>query len=300
MHWTATVCGPQGVHELDWQSPVGAQPFIPGQLIRTGTRTCRRFGVSDALLTSDCDVTPMWDVDPDVNLIDTVPASWLPETTSSVKRFRLLWELLPADLRAWFNALFWSEPLRLHAFLTAPASMRHHHARKHGLFEHSVDCAWRARESARGDVCTSVDVLVLAALLHDAGKAGEYGWNAECSRWELTVRGELVGHRLTVQEWMAVARARLPRDMELSESTAMMVYHAIQACHAPDWVGLRAPRTPEAHHMASVDALSGHCDLIHVQALKGPLSLGNTASLPRALTARYVPALRRTVYLGRG
>lgn len=82
-------------------------------------------------------VTPLWQVDPDINLLDTVPLSWLPGLCSDsrvgdvdvgvkwVERFRVLWTYLSRPMRAWFNALFWHHPQRLRAFLSAPGSMKH-------------------------------------------------------------------------------------------------------------------------------------------------------------------------------
>jgi len=249
-------------------------------------------------------VTHLWEVDPDINLLDTVPQSWLPGLSSDsrmgradvgvkwVERFRVLWTHLSRPMRAWFNALFWHHPLRLHAFLSAPGSMKHHHARQHGLFVHSVDCAWRALRQAEGDEWVNVDVLLLSALLHDVGKAGEYEWNDHSKQWYLSDRGALMGHRMTGMEWMAAARGSLAVCDTPDEYTAMAVYHAINASNAPDWVGLRAPRTPEAFYLASVDALSGHCDLVDSHAVT------------HRIRGQYHPAFRGGAYvfngLGRG
>lgn len=291
VRWYATVCDADGLRDITWWGASHDVTIQSGQLIRITQLARRADGVrvhsqADQCLsrtvTGLCEVhgvTPLWQVDPDVNLLETVPQSWLPsprnETSSEntgvnwVERFRQLWIHLSRPMRAWFNAVFWHRPWRLHAFLSAPGSMKHHHARQHGLFIHSVDCAWRALGQVQDDALVNVDVLVLSALLHDVGKAGEYRWNDQTKQWHLSDRGALMGHRLTGVEWMATARGSLATCDAPGEYLAMAVYHAINASNAPDWVGLRAPRTPEAFYLASVDGLSGHCDLVQSHALVG-------------------------------
>jgi 3'-5' exoribonuclease len=233
-------------------------------------------------------------VQPGVNLLHTVPVHWLPseplQGLDVSHAFALLWARLPEALRAWFNAIFWEHPQRLWAFLHAPASLAHHHAGRHGLLRHSLECALHAVRLSRSDPEADPGVLLLAALLHDVGKAGEYeAWLSPRAhadprgpqRAGLSLRGELLGHRLTGLEWMAQARAWLPATLAPSETQALAVYHAIHACHAPAWVGLRSPRTPEAHYLASVDALSGHLELMgrlwrqgHAQGVRHPALQG--------------------------
>jgi hypothetical protein len=206
-------------------------------------------------------------VEPDVDLFETVPASWLSDV-SLLQMASHLWSRLSRPWRAWFNALFWNEAERFKGYLQAPASMAHHHCRMHGLFEHSLDCAQRARLLAQGDETVHLDLLTMAALTHDVGKAQEYEWSSFKQSWFLSNRGVLLGHKLSGMEWLVQARAILRECDQLQEAAAMALYHAIMACHAPDWVGLRGPRSPEAFYLSSVDSLSGHCEL--VQRLANP------------------------------
>lgn len=285
-----TVCGVQGLRDITWWSRTDAASVQSGQLICVNDGNPHRPRVVVEGFFPVARVTPLLAVDPDVNLLNTVPQSWMPEFDSAqgdtwVDGFHRLWGQLSRPMRAWFNALFWHHPKRLYRFLTSPASMKHHHARKHGLFIHSVDCMLRALRSSQHDPLVNTEVLLMAALLHDLGKADEYLWNERSSKFKLSDRGALIGHKLTTLEWMAAARVVLAVEDAPDEARVMAVYHAINACHAPDWVGLRVPRTPEAFYLASVDGLSGHCDLIATHAR------------PDRIQGLYHPTFRGGAYL---
>jgi 3'-5' exoribonuclease len=249
-------------HVLHWRPPRAAPLPEAGSLVRMAWR--RDHGTPQVVR-----VWTLPQVDPDVDLLQTVPRSWLPTDGalggmpySIMDAFASLWQRMTAPWRAWFNALFWHEPRRLQAFLTAPASLQHHHAHRHGLLLHSLDCAVRALRLAQHDPRVDQSLLLMAALVHDVAKAEEYEWDERTQSMRLTQRGELLGHRLGVLEWLAIARESLPEALRVPPPQALALYHAIEACNAPDWVGLRSPRTPEAHYLASVDALSGYAQLI--------------------------------------
>lgn len=276
---------PPSRHAIRWRQPRAAPLPAPGALVRLAWRFADH---------GDVQVLRVWEisrVEADVDLLRTVPTTALPGghplagvEGSVTDVFDALWRRLDAPWRIWFNALFWHAPRRLLGYLNAPASLQHHHATRHGLLVHSLDCAYRAWQAARHDPLVDHALLIVAALLHDVAKAEEYAWDASARRWRLSLRGELLGHRLGTLEWLAEARARLPAAQRVPEERALALYHAIEACHAPAWVGLRAPRTPEAHYLASVDALSGQLQLIATHAR------------PHTAQGRWSSALGRRVY----
>lgn len=59
-------------------------------------------------------------------------------------------------------------------FVIAPAAVRHHHAYRHGLLEHSVVVAECAADIAGRLTSVDRDLVVAGALLHDIGKTKAY------------------------------------------------------------------------------------------------------------------------------
>lgn len=259
--WVAPAWTNGSIQTMRWCSPVGYPEPKPYQLVQYDILDVDLLCRAGELDVHTVELSPS--IDPDINLLSTVPTTWLPKSSGleAVGELDKWWGALSQPLRAWFNAVFWLHPCRLNRFLLAPGSIKHHHAYPHGLLIHTLDCAQRVFEAAKSDRLVNMDVLVMAALMHDLGKADEYV-GLETSAVRLSDRGALIGHRMTTTEWLSVARSDLPTHLQVDEKIAMAVIHAINASNAPDWVGLRQPRTLEAFYLSSVDGLSGHCDLI--------------------------------------
>jgi len=242
----ATVLRGARTIDLTWTHAHANAELQPGQLVQP------------LALPETYAVVPAFQVLAKASLMATIPQQW-GVNANHLERVNHYWSQWPEMLRTWFNALFWREPERLRGFLTAPASLKHHHARPGGLIEHSLDCVDRVLAQAQGDTTVNQHVLSFVALLHDVGKAQEYLSSPSGYGVKLSLRGELIGHKLSCLEWLATARAQC--GMTIPENLAMPVYHAITASHAPDYVGLRSPRTPEAFYLSSVDQLSGVASL---------------------------------------
>lgn len=276
----AWVCG-EGLRWLRWRQPRTAPLVVRLQLAMAA------LSPTQSPQEQTWEVLRVWraPLQADVDPLHTVPSAWWCDSERDevlAPAFAELWALLPQPMRAWFHAIFWNHPQRWWMYLHAGGSLAHHHARPHGLFQHSLDCAQRALRLAGNEPGIDRAVLVLAALLHDLGKAGEYEWHA--GRWRLSLCGELIGHRLTTLQWMSEALLALPEALRPDASSVLGVHHAIHASHAPDWVGLRRPRTPEAMCLGSVDALSGHLDWVVQLRRRG------------AASGAYVPALKQRLY----
>lgn len=149
---------------------------------------------------------------------------------------------------------------RMKKFAFGPSSMRHHHSWQGGNFEHSVEVAVYALELAeqeghisRGRVDASL--LILGSFLHDVGKAQEYLPNNSTCGYELTQRGQLVGHQATGQIWVAEALEEISRD--LFEMDKLKIQHLICAAPSiPFELGGRQPRMMESDLIRAADRQS--------------------------------------------
>lgn len=195
---------------------------------------------------------------PSFNLFDTVLPGWVKDP-NLVARAATLWETLPRPLGHLVNAVLW-ESDRFHRFVTGPSSIRGHHNDISGNFRHTVEVAERARDLGLGCPLASTSLLVAGGLLHDVAKAAEYRYDRCGRRFRLSDRGELVGHRDTLIEWVAVARET--GGVIIDEATWLGLLHMLNAARgAPGWLGLREPRSLEAELLSIADRLSGHEDL---------------------------------------
>lgn len=194
----------------------------------------------------------------DFNLFDTVPGNWVKDRTL-IQRASALMVWLPQDLRHLFNGIFW-ESRRFHRFVVGPCSLNGHHNQTNGNFMHTVDVAERCLELANREPLACRSILVLASLLHDAGKADEYQFNHQRQCFEMSARGALVGHRHTILEWIAAALARL--RISLPENHHLALLHCLTAAKGAKYLGIRAPVSQEAIILSVADRLSGEADLL--------------------------------------
>lgn len=204
--------------------------------------------------------------DPSLDLFETVLTDWVADRTL-VKRASALVESLSPAFRQLFNAIFW-DGRRFHRFLVGPSSIAGHHSRRNGNFRHSVDVAELAARMIHGHEAACGPLLTLACLLHDAGKADEYGFDRRRQCFEMSPRGALLGHKVTVLEWISAAREKF--RIALPETHHLALLHALTAVQgAPEWMGLRKPVSLEAIALSMADRLSGQGDLIERLAPEG-------------------------------
>lgn len=198
---------------------------------------------------------------PALNLFDTVPHGWVNQRLL-LRRATAMWNALSRPMQHLFNAVMWDGG-RFRRYLVGPSSVSGHHNSQNGNLTHCIEVAERAVALAGSEKLACPDVLIAAALLHDAGKADEY-----CrinGRLQLTPRGKLVGHRHTIIEWIAAARAQ--PSVVVPEWHYLALIHALTCAKgAPPWLGLREPQSIDAAILSVADRLSGQSELMERHA----------------------------------
>lgn len=207
------------------------------------------------------------------NIFETIPATWSKDI-DAIERAAALWGELPRPLAHLVTALLWDGE-RLHRFVSGPSSLGGHHAHTGGNFRHSVEVAEQARALGQTLPLANVPLLIAGGLLHDLAKAAEYRYDRIHSHFQLSDRGQLIGHRDTLIEWLAVARSSA--GVVINEATWLGLLHMLNAAKgAPAWLGLREPRSLDAEILSTVDRLSSQGDLRQRTAPKGSGGFGTS------------------------
>lgn len=162
-----------------------------------------------------------------------------------------------------------SEPLRnlAEAFLTddsflakfsaAPAGVKHHHAYKGGLLEHVVSLMELCRVVAPRYDELNGDLLLMGALLHDAGKIEELVYQRELGYSD---EGQLIGHVVMgvvileqkLREYQELVGEAFPTELALRLKHMIVSHHGHYEFGSP-----KLPMTLEAvalHHLDDLDA----------------------------------------------
>lgn len=193
-----------------------------------------------------------------MNLFNLIPHAWVKDR-ELVKRGSVLMDELSDAHRLLFNAIFLDHN-RFERFCKQPSSMIGHHSEQSGNFRHTVEVAEEMRKQCKARDFTNMDLGILSALLHDAGKADEYIMNDK-GGWCMTERGKLLGHKVTVVEWIAAVVAKW--DIALPENHYVGLLHIFtSAANAPEYLGIREPALHESFLLSLCDRLSGRDDLI--------------------------------------
>ncbi|MDE2341976.1 MAG: metal-dependent phosphohydrolase [Betaproteobacteria bacterium] len=241
----------------------------------------------DTRIRPFCLVSPRWNIRPasyqgalqisrlvlmehpeaEENLFKMVPHGWV-KNRELIKRGAELVEKLPKSYRFLFNAIFWNGG-RFRRYCTGPSSMNAHHNFDNGNLIHSVELAAWMRDSIRTPEPERQALAVLAGLLHDGGKADEYQLTP-AGDWKLTDRGKLLGHKVTIIEWIAVAHDRYKWHSLPTEHYMALLHCLTSHAHAPEWTGIRRPTMAEAVLLSGLDQTSGQLELMERCAPENP------------------------------
>jgi 3'-5' exoribonuclease len=170
-------------------------------------------------------------------------------------------EVYDPDLRALLDSFLGDTSFRAD-FRRAPCTRSGHHAYLGGLLEHTVAVATLALEACTLHPRLNSDLLLCAAILHDAGKTLEFQLGAEIA---LSEAGTLVGHLVLGQQLVA-DRAR--RVDGFPDEKLHAVVHCLLAHHGPDALPGKRFRSAEALALYRLNAVDA--------AVKGALEHGLT------------------------
>jgi 3'-5' exoribonuclease len=180
------------------------------------------------------------------------PADFLPRAYRDVDELdgfleHLATEVYDDDLRRLLGAFLDDDGFRAD-FRRAPCTRGGHHAYLGGLLEHTVAVATLAHETCALHVRLNSDVLIAAALLHDAGKTREFEYGADIA---LSAEGRMLGHLAIGQRLIAerADRVRVP------ETKTLALLHCVLGHHGPDALPGRRFGSAEALALARLNSL---------------------------------------------
>ena len=170
-------------------------------------------------------------------------------------------EVYDPHLRALLDSFLGDTSFRAD-FRRAPCTRSGHHAYLGGLLEHTVAVATLALEACSLHPRLNSDLLLCAAILHDAGKTREFELGAEIA---LSEAGALVGHLVLGQQLVSERAQRLEG---FPDEKLHAVAHCLLAHHGPDALPVKRFRSAEALTLYRVNAVDA--------AVKGALEHGLT------------------------
>jgi 3'-5' exoribonuclease len=181
------------------------------------------------------------------------PAEFLPVAYRDMEELdgfleHLSREVYDADYRRLLDAFLGDDAFRAE-FRRAPCTRSGHHAYLGGLIEHTVAVGTLAFETSALHPRLNSDLLLCAAILHDAGKTVEFDLGAEIA---LSEAGALLGHVVLGQQLVS-ERARPLEDFPEAKLHALS--HCILAHHGADALPGRRFRSAEALALYRLNAL---------------------------------------------
>lgn len=120
------------------------------------------------------DIQDCWEITrPDNDAWNLIPRRWFSQPGDAERLCYLADQIETVALRDILGAVFSDDELTW-SFLTLPASHRHHHSWRGGLFCHSLECAEMVA-AIPGFRRIDTELGIVAALLHDIGKIRTQG-----------------------------------------------------------------------------------------------------------------------------
>jgi 3'-5' exoribonuclease len=184
------------------------------------------------------------------------PGEFLPAAYRSVEELEgflehLIREIHDPGLRAVVESVVVSGPLA-GDFRRAPATRASHHAYLGGLLEHTV-----ALGTLVGELCPlhprlDSDLLMAAAIVHDAGRAREFTYGAD---FGISEEGRMLGHLAIGAELVGSAASSLPEARRLALLNCVLSHHGPDSGPGRSQAAARGFASPEALALYRLNAL---------------------------------------------
>lgn len=201
----------------------------------------------------------------EVNLFNLIGHGWIGNSDLS-HRASIIFENLNHEYKLLFNCIFWNKD-RFQRFCIGPSSCIGHHSFKNGNLMHTIETCEHILNLQNNTPHVHKGLSLILGLLHDAGKADEYEQSTS-GKWYLSKRGNLLGHKLTIIEWVVTATTKY--NLKFKKDHYECLLNGLSAvANAPEWAGFRPPATFESILLSHADRLSGSQSLFQKTAIKG-------------------------------
>lgn len=135
----------------------------------------------------------------------------------------------------------------------AAVDTSHHHAYKHGLLVHTHEVTMLCAQHLNNDYDINEDVLISAAILHDAGKVYDYTDQGYKTHNYKMIRHVARSYQMFMQKVSELPNVLSAIPPEIIDA----ISHCILAHHGrKEWGSPVEPETPEAHILHYVDLFS--------------------------------------------
>jgi 3'-5' exoribonuclease len=168
-------------------------------------------------------------------------------------------------------------------FAVHPAAVQHHHNRRGGLIEHTLEVAKMCEAMCGIHKELNRDLIITGALVHDIGKIREI---TVARRIKADPTAQLVGHLMYTSLMLAekMEKAKTPEPLRSKILHMALSHHGLQDYGAP-----KEPMFPEAAALHYADAMSALvAEMIDFSEESRKATLDDTM---------YCRKLRRNVYL---
>ncbi len=242
---------------LRLRDPTGT---IAARVFRDADRLALRFEAGDAIAVRGR--VERFRGEPVVEIDDALrlepgsydPAEFLPAAYRSAEELdgfleHLAGEVHDPGLRAVVDEVVFTGPLA-EDFRRAPCTRRSHHAYIGGLLEHTVAVATLVLETCALHPRLDSDLLMAAAIVHDAGRAREFTYGAE---FGISDEGRMLGHLAIGAEIVGAVASRHAPERRLAVVNCVLSHHGTDAGPGPRH-GFASPEAVALYRLNALDA----------------------------------------------